>query len=179
MNKKNIIKYSLISSIVLVCVLLDQISKIIAESNLKEYQSVEVIKGFFDLTLCYNTGGAWSILSNSTWLLILISVVALGFMIYTLIKSKDMFYVISASIFSGGLIGNLIDRLFNIGVVDFLDFNIFGYDFPVFNIADTFIVVSAILIGVSIILEDKKENKKVKEENENGKDSGREGEQGN
>jgi signal peptidase II len=105
--------------------------------------------------------------------------VALGFMVYTLIKSKNMFYIISASVFSGGLIGNLIDRLFNVGVVDFFDFNIFGYDFPVFNVADTFIVVSAILVGLSIILEDKKENKKVKEENENGKDSGREGEQGN
>ena len=176
MNKKKyIIKYSIIASIVVVCVLLDQITKIIAESNLKEYQSVPVIKGFFDFTLCYNTGGAWSIMSDATWLLIVISILALGLMIYTLIKSKDLLYIISASVFCGGLIGNLIDRVVNVGVVDFLDFNIFGYDFPVFNVADTFIVVSAILIGISIILEDKKEKKIEVKEEENGKDTSREG----
>ena len=176
MNKKKyIIKYSIIASIVVVCVLLDQITKIVAESNLKEYQSVPVIKGFFDFTLCYNTGGAWSIMSDATWLLIVISILALGLMIYTLIKSKDLLYIISASVFCGGLIGNLIDRIFNVGVVDFLDFNIFGYDFPVFNVADTFIVVSAILIGISIILEDKKEKKIEVKEEENGKDTSREG----
>ena len=177
MNKKKyIIKQSIIAGIVVICVLLDQITKIVAEANLKEYQSVEIIKGFFDFTLCYNTGGAWSILSNATWLLALISVVALGFMIYTLIKTNSLFYMISASVFCGGLIGNLIDRLFNVGVVDFLDFNIFGYDFPVFNVADTFIVISAILIAVSMILEDKKETKKVEvKEEENGKDTSREG----
>lgn len=176
MNKKKyIIKYSIIASIVVVCVLLDQITKIVAESNLKEYQSVPVIKGFFDFTLCYNTGGAWSIMSNATWLLIVVSILALGFMIYTLIKSKDLLYIISASVFCGGLIGNLADRIFNVGVVDFLDFNIFGYDFPVFNVADTFIVCSAILIGVTIILEEKKEKKSEVKEEENGKDTSREG----
>ena len=77
MNKKNIIKYSIILAIVTFCVLLDQITKIIAENKLVKYQSVEVIEGFFDLTLCYNTGGAWSILSNSTWILIAISLIAL------------------------------------------------------------------------------------------------------
>ena len=170
MNKKNIIKYSIILAIVTFCVLLDQITKIIAENKLVKYQSVEVIEGFFDLTLCYNTGGAWSILSNSTWILIAISLIALGFIVYTLIKSVNKFYLISASIFTGGLIGNLIDRIFNVGVVDFFDFVIFGYDFPVFNVADIFIVCSAILIGVSMVLEDKKENEKVKDE-VNGKDS--------
>jgi len=169
-KKKQIIKYSIIGAIVVVCVLLDQISKLIAESKLVKYQSVEVIKGFFDLTLCYNTGGAWSILNDSTWILILVSVVALGFMIFTFIKSNDKLYLISASVFTGGLIGNLIDRLFNIGVVDFLDFTIFGYDFPVFNVADIFIVCSAIFIGISLLLEEKD----VKKENgteENGSNS--------
>jgi signal peptidase II len=177
MNKKKyIIKYSIIASIVVICVLLDQLTKFIAETNLEKYESVEVIKNFFYFTLCYNTGGAWSILSDSTWLLVAISFVALGFMIYTLIKSKDLFYIISASVFSGGLIGNLIDRLVNVGVVDFFDFKIFGYDFPVFNVADICIVVSAILLGVCLILEDKKEKKlKVKDE-ENGENISREGE---
>ena len=163
-KKKQIIKYSIISAIVVVCVLLDQVTKFIAESKLVKYQSVEVIEGFFDLTLCYNTGGAWSILNDSTWILILVSIVALGFMIFTFIKSEDRMYLVSASVFTGGLIGNLIDRIFNIGVVDFFDFNIFGYDFPVFNVADIFIVCSAIFIGISLLLEDKKDKIKNKDE---------------
>ena len=56
----------------------------------------------------------------------------------------------------GGLIGNLIDRIFRGQVTDFLDFIIFGYDFPIFNVADIFIVCSAILIGVSFIIGEKK-----------------------
>jgi signal peptidase II len=91
-------------------------------------------------------------------------------MVYTFIKNNNLFYLISASIFTGGLIGNLIDRIFRVGVVDFFDFNIFGYDFPVFNVADIFIVISAILIGLIMILEDKKEK-----EDEDGKDTSREG----
>lgn len=171
-KKEHIIKYSIIGAIVVICVFLDQITKFIAESKLQEYRSVPVIEGFFDLTLCYNTGGAWSILSNATWILIVISIIALGTIIYTLITSNNKFYLISASIFAGGLIGNLIDRLFNIGVVDFLDFTIFGYDFPVFNVADIFIVVSAVLVGLSILIEEKKEPKKeLTKDEENGSNS--------
>ena len=163
--KNNWIKYSLVAVIALVCISLDQVSKLIAINNLIEYKSVPVINNFFNFTLCYNTGGAWSIFSNATWLLVIISIIALGFIIYTIIKSKSNLYTISASVFMGGLIGNLIDRIFNSKVTDFLDFIIFGYDFPVFNFADIFIVVSAALIIFAIL---KEENK---EEIKDGKDS--------
>ena len=63
----------------------------------------------------------------------------------------------------GGLVGNLIDRVFNHKVTDFIDFLIFGYDFPVFNIADICICVSAVFIVLSILKEDKKDGKEVSE----------------
>ena len=157
MIKNKWIKYSVICAIVLVCLGLDQLSKVIAINNLVELNSVPVINNFFYFTLCYNTGGAWSIFSNATWVLALISIVALGVIIYSLVKSRSKLYLISASIFAGGLIGNLIDRLFKGKVTDFLDFKIFGYDFPVFNIADSFIVVSAIIIVIAFIVGDKDE----------------------
>ena len=159
--KNKWIKYSLVASIAIVCVLLDQVSKLIAINNLNELKSVPVINNFFYWTLCYNTGGAWSIFSNATWILALISIIALALIIYTVIKSKNSMYIISASVFMGGLIGNLIDRIFNSKVTDFIDFVIFGYDFPVFNIADIFIVISSIFIILVVL----------KEENSNGKDS--------
>lgn len=154
--KTNLKKWILIVSITMLCVLFDQISKNIAINNLVEFHSVPIINNFFYWTLCYNTGGAWSLLSNSTWLLTIISFIALGLVIYTLYKSNGKLYNISASIFIGGLIGNLIDRLFQGKVTDFIDFVIFGYDFPVFNIADICICVSAIII-IFLILKEEKE----------------------
>lgn len=153
-------KYLLIVGIVLLCVTLDQVSKVIAINNLVEYKSVPVINYFFYWTLCYNTGGAWSIFSDSTWLLVIVSLIALGLIIFTLIKSKSTLYNIFASVFTGGLIGNLIDRIFNSKVTDFLDFKIFGYDFPVFNVADIFIVVSAVLIMIVVLKEESKDGTK-------------------
>ena len=150
-------KYLLIVGIVLLCVTLDQVSKVIAINHLVEYKSVPVINNFFYWTLCYNTGGAWSIFSDSTWLLVIVSLIALGLIIFTLIKSKSTLYNIFASVFTGGLIGNLIDRIFNSKVTDFLDFKIFGYDFPVFNIADIFIVVSALVIMLVVLKEETKD----------------------
>lgn len=150
-------KYLLIVGIVLLCVTIDQVSKVIAINNLVEYKSVPVINNFFYWTLCYNTGGAWSIFSDSTWLLVIVSLIALGLIIFTLIKSKSTLYNIFASVFTGGLIGNLIDRIFNSKVTDFLDFKIFGYDFPVFNIADIFIVVSALVIMLVVLKEETKD----------------------
>lgn len=150
----------IISSIVLVCILFDQISKSIAINNLIFLDSVPVIDNFFYWTLCYNTGGAWSLFSNATWALVIVSIMALGAIIYTLVKSKNKLYDIAASIFIGGLLGNLIDRIAKGKVTDFIDFIIFGYDFPVFNIADIFIVVSAILIGISVLKEDDKDGNK-------------------
>ncbi len=148
-------KYALIIVVTGLCIALDQVSKVIAINKLVEYKSVTVINNFFYWTLCYNTGGAWSIFSNSTWLLVIFSLIALGFIVYTLIKSKSTIYNIAASVFTGGLIGNLIDRVVNSKVTDFLDFKIFGYDFPVFNIADICIVVSSIVIMILVLKEEK------------------------
>ena len=161
--KNKWLKISLIVIITLFCITLDQVSKIIAINNLVEFKSVPVIDNFFYWTLCYNTGGAWSIFSGNVWFLAIISIIALGFIIYTLFKSKSHMYQFAASVFMGGLIGNLIDRLFNAKVTDFIDFVIFGYDFPVFNIADIFICVSSVFIVLSILKEEKEHGNEISE----------------
>ena len=72
------------------------------------------------------------------------------------LKSVSKLSMISYGMLIGGIIGNLIDRVFRNYVIDFLSFNIFGYHFPVFNIADCFIVVSIILIVIESLLKEGK-----------------------
>jgi signal peptidase II len=62
----------------------------------------------------------------------------------------------SYGMFIGGIVGNLVDRVFRNYVIDFLSFNIFGYHFPVFNIADCFIVISIFLIVIESLLKEGK-----------------------
>ena len=148
-----------ISLIVLVCFILDYITKTVANNTLVEFERNQIIKDFFYFTLCYNTGGAWSIFSGNILFLIFVSVVALGLVIYTMIKSKTNFYKYSCALFVGGLLGNLYDRIFYGKVIDFLDFNIFGYDFPVFNLADCFICIGMFFMVLALIKEEKKDGK--------------------
>lgn len=134
---------------------IDLITKTIANAELIVLQRNEIISNFFYITLCYNTGGAWSIFSGNSLLLALISLIALAIVIYTMFKSKSKFYLYSCALFIGGLIGNLFDRLVYGKVIDFLDFIIFGYDFPIFNIADCFICIGVALMFIAIIKEEK------------------------
>ena len=127
----------------LLVVILDRITKIVVE-NLLDGKIVDVIKNFFYLTFVKNEGAAFSILDNKVFLLSIIGVLALAFIIYFITKYNKnnigYFFLI------GGLIGNLIDRIFLGYVIDFIGINIFSYSFPIFNIADIFIVLGAIFI---------------------------------
>lgn len=149
----------IISLIIVVAFVLDLVTKIKANSILELFEKNKVINNFFYFTLCYNTGGAWSIFSGNVLPLIIVSLIALGIVIYTMIKSKSNFYRYSSALFIGGLIGNLYDRIVYGKVIDFLDFVIFGYDFPVFNIADCFICIGVGLMFIALIKEEKDNGK--------------------
>lgn len=147
--------------LIIICLLvvltfaIDLITKTIANAELLVLQRNEIISNFFYITLCYNTGGAWSIFSGNAILLAFISIAALIVVIYTMLKAKSKFYLYSCALFIGGLIGNLFDRLVYGKVIDFLDFIIFGYDFPIFNVADCFICIGVALMFIAIIKEEK------------------------
>ena len=127
----------------LLVVILDRITKIVVE-NLLDGKVIDVIKNFFYLTFVKNEGAAFSILENRVFFLAILGVLALVALIYFITKYNKnnigYFFLI------GGLIGNLIDRIFLGYVIDFIGFNIFSYSFPIFNIADIFIVLGAIFI---------------------------------
>lgn len=142
-------KISIISLIVL---LLDQISKFGLEKFLIINEKKTIIDNFFSLNLVHNTGASFSILQNSQLLLIIISLMSLLLTIKYIKKFKYIFWnVLAFGMFIGGLLGNLMDRIFRGYVIDFLDFTIFKYDFPIFNLADTFIVLGVIMIMISVL----------------------------
>ena len=149
----------IICLIILVAFTLDIVTKTIANNTLELLDKNQVINNFFYFTLCYNTGGAWSIFSDNVPVLIIVSLLALGLVIYTMIKSSSNFYNYSCAVFIGGLIGNLFDRIVYGKVIDFLDFMIFGYDFPIFNIADCFICIGVGLMLIAITKEEKDNGK--------------------
>ena len=117
----------------------DLIIKEVIINNL--HKPVNIIDNFFTLTFTKNTGGAFSILSGNIFLLILISLLFLVFIIKYIEKEDKKIVKIFLSFILGGLLGNLFDRIFRKGVIDYLSFKIFNYYFPIFNLADIFIVI--------------------------------------
>lgn len=152
------------TSIIIISLLLlvvDQISKILVVKLIDINHGVEIIKNFFYLTYTHNTGAAFSILTGQRILLIIIAIVILIILFNYLRKNKveRKLEIIAFSLIIGGSLGNLIDRIIRGYVVDFLDFKIFGYDFPVFNLADTFIVIGVFLLLITTL------RKEVKHDN--------------
>lgn len=135
---------------------LDQFSKWLVLSNypfgfnLTEFGN-EIINNFFYITYVKNYGAAWGILSNNVYFLCMISFIVfiVLFIFVRNEKNYTKYSIIYYSLIFGGLLGNLMDRMFNGYVVDFLNFYIFGYDYPVFNLADTFIVLGVFLLIVT------------------------------
>ena len=142
---------SMLELIIFVSVLMiDMVTKYMVQSNVA-YHSICVIDGFFNITYAQNTGAAWSMFAGQQMLLAgiaIVAVVAFGFMLYKTDKEQLVTRLGYVLIMSGAL-GNLIDRLFYGYVRDFLDFIIFGYDYPIFNVADM-----ALCIGVGLLILD-------------------------
>ena len=138
---------------VILLVVLDQASKIyLTLVNKTSPIDLEVIRGFFRITYTCNDGAAFSILKGKRVFFIIMTIVVVFFIVYYLLKNK-VYWVekYSLLLIISGALGNLIDRIMYGYVIDFLDFIIFGYDFPVFNIADSFITIGAIGLIISIL----------------------------
>lgn len=145
----------------LLVVAIDQISKIYIHTNFELGDTVSVIENYFNITYVRNTGAAFGILSDSQqtfrhvfFLAIpVIAVAVIVFFIYGL-PEEELAQIISLSLISGGAIGNYIDRIQYGYVIDFLDVHIKNiYSWPVFNVADSAIVVGVSVLSVLMVLE--------------------------
>jgi len=145
---------------------LDQVTKWLVVKNMALYESIPVIDGFFHLTSHRNRGAAWGMLEGQMFFFYAVTFVVVIGIIYFMQKygRSSRLLGISLGLILGGAIGNFIDRLSRKEVVDFFDFNIFGYHYPIFNIADSALVVGIIIfLIVSIIDERRKKGNTVNE----------------
>lgn len=135
----------------LVVILLDMVSKYIVSRLLIVNESVMIIKNFFNITYVRNTGAAFSIFSENTFLVMVISfMIIMGIILYiSKNKPSNKIEKISYSLILGGAIGNFIDRIIYGYVRDFIEIDIFGWDYPIFNLADVFVVVGVILLVIA------------------------------
>lgn len=142
MNKKKFF-YSII------ILLLDQILKYIVDTF---NTNVTIIKNILNIKYVENAGAAWGVLEGHSVLLILASILVLV-LVYNLMFSikEDKLSNLGFGLLFGGILGNLIDRVIYGYVRDFISIYIFGYSYPIFNIADMGIVIGVILVLISSI----------------------------
>ncbi|MEF9984654.1 MAG: signal peptidase II [Oscillospiraceae bacterium] len=150
---------ALIFSIILV--IIDQLIKKWVVLFIKPIESVNVIKGLLDFTYVENFGAAYGIFKDQKWFLLVVTLILLIAIIYLLISKKinNKFMIFSSSLIVGGGIGNLIDRVLYGFVVDFIDIGPL-FSFPVFNFADSCIVVGTALFVIYLMFFDDKTKKK-------------------
>ncbi len=125
---------------------IDQVSKGLINIYLNLNQSVEIIPNFLSFTYVHNTGAAFSIFEGAKCFFIIIAFIALNIIYLFFIKDKKLknSEIVIYALLISGIIGNLIDRILFGYVIDFIDVNIFN--FAIFNLADSFIVVAVILL---------------------------------
>jgi signal peptidase II len=146
-------------AVALVILVLDFATKRVAEQGLLPIPSVEVLGDWLQLRLVYNEGAAFGLHLGpwSRWIFLAVAVVAIV-LLYRLARSsppRDWLRQLSCGLVAGGAAGNLIDRIRTAqGVVDFIDVGVGAHRWPTFNVADMGVSCGAILLAVSLWLED-------------------------
>jgi signal peptidase II len=142
----------------LIVVLLDRWTKRLVAARIPMFTHIQIIPGFFRLTHTENTGAAFSLFADSpshwkTGLLIGFSVIAMVIVSMLLWKQGRALTItgVALSLILGGAVGNLWDRVASGRVVDFLLVYVKQYQWPVFNLADSSIVVGAALLVIEIL----------------------------
>lgn len=143
-----------------IVLLIDQISKIVLDKLLVLGKSIKIFDKFLYITKVYNDGVSFSLFTGKRFVIIICSLLILLFLIFYMKKFKPCKRnIIAFSLIYGGLLGNLIDRIIYGYVIDFIDFYIFNYNYPIFNIADACICIGVFILLYSIYLGDDNEVK--------------------
>lgn len=133
---------------------LDQASKWVILTQVMQPPRVVEVTGFFNLVLTYNTGISFGWLGGEaaawkSWALGGLALAVSAGLLYWLARQPERILSLAVGLIVGGALGNALDRAYQPGVVDFLDFHLFGWHWPAFNLAD-----SSIFLGVVILVLD-------------------------
>ena len=145
----------LLIDVILLSVLIafDQFTKHMAVVNLRDHEPIELIKGTLQLRYLENKGAAFGMLQNQKIFFVLIALIILSVIVYVLVKapSKRKYRVLHflLVLIASGAIGNMIDRLSQNYVVDFIYFS--AIDFPIFNVADIYVTCSTVCLALVIL----------------------------
>lgn len=146
-------------------ILLDQLTKWLVVKNMQLGERIDIIDPYLSLLSHRNRGAAWGMLEGQMWLFYIVTViVVIGIVYYFHTEAKGIpLFSVSLMLLLGGALGNFIDRLFQGEVVDFVSvlIPVINYDFPIFNVADAALSIGVGLLIIYIILDEKKNKKKV------------------
>jgi signal peptidase II len=148
-SKENLYNYRFIL-IIFLLVCFDIFSKVIVNNSLLFCQSVETVFPFIELLLIFNSGIAFGIFDNkgelASNLLLIVTILITLYLLWMIIYETKDRNKLALSFITGGAIGNVLDRINDGSVTDFLHLKIYNYSLFVFNLADAFITIGAILI---------------------------------
>lgn len=149
---------------VLVCILLiaaDILTKLAAVKYIMPAGSIKLIDDFFSLTYVENRGAAFGSMQGGRYFFIIFTIIIVVLIAVYYMRNKkrekNTFLSCSVVLICAGATGNLIDRIIRGYVVDFFDFYIFGYNFPVFNVADICVIAGVALLMIYIFKSDTEE----------------------
>lgn len=153
-------RYGILLSVAAVALVADVVTKRLIEASVPLYGSVPFIEPFLSWTHTQNTGAAFSLFQNGGVFFIVVAVIVSALIVYYVPKlpAGDWLSRIALGLQLGGALGNLIDRLRQGYVTDFVHFQIpqIGFDWPVFNVADSCIVVGVILLIAASFMQTEK-----------------------
>ena len=152
----------------LIGIVVDQIVKYWAATDLQARGTIPLWEGVFHLTYCENTGAAFSMFSGQRWMLLAVTIVLLVGLLYALCKNwmQNPFGRMSLRLIISGAIGNMIDRFLLGYVVDLFDFRLIN--FPIFNVADILLCVGVGMMVLYILFMEPKIEKAKKEAAQDG-----------
>ncbi len=151
-------RYGMLFTVAAIALIADIITKRLVEATIPLYSSIPVIPPFLSWTHTQNTGAAFSLFQNGGVFFIVVAIIVSTLIIYYAprLPAGDWLSRLALSLQLGGALGNLIDRLRQGYVTDFIHFQIpqINFDFPVFNVADSCIVVGVICLIVASFVRD-------------------------
>lgn len=129
--------------------------------------SIPIIDNILYITSHRNRGAAWGILQGQMWLFYVITIIVIVAIMYYMQKAAKGKWLlgVSLALMLGGAIGNFIDRVVRKEVVDFIHTYIFTYNFPVFNIADSALVIGVVVLMIQMLREERESKEKLHGEN--------------